>query len=310
MPVKALQINDLSHSYGDNRALDSLTLELDAGKSLGLLGPNGGGKTTCFRLLSTLIPIEEGNATLLGLNLKSDPEKVRELIGVVFQAPSLDDKLTVYENLMHQGHLYGLLGRELKSRIESNLDRLGVLKRKKDLVSDLSGGLKRRVEIAKGLLHKPRVLLLDEPSTGLDPVARIEMWSYLKALQKDEGVTIIVTTHLMEEADSLDEIIILDKGKLIAKGTPLELKAGIGKKILVIDGADELLEKKLSGLKGLKLSRRDGQLHVETNTAEVLMSQLLKEKGEEINSLMIRQPSLEDVFVHLTGHSFRASEDV
>jgi ABC-2 type transport system ATP-binding protein len=309
MSSKALQINSLSHSYGDNRALDNLTLELEAGKSLGLLGPNGGGKTTCFRLFSTLIPIEEGEATLLGLNLKLEPEKVRELIGVVFQAPSLDDKLTVYENLMHQGHLYGMLGRELKSRIESNLDRLGVLKRKKDLVSELSGGLKRRVEIAKGLLHKPKVLLLDEPSTGLDPVARIEMWSYLKTLQKGEGVSIIVTTHLMEEAEALDEIVILDRGKLVAQGTPLELKAGIGKKVLVIDGGGESLEKELTGTEGLKVSHRDGQLHVETNNAEDLMSRLLKEKGEEINSLMIRQPSLEDVFVHLTGHSFRESEE-
>jgi len=304
MAELALQIQNVSHSYGDRKALQDLTIELEAGKTLGLLGPNGGGKTTCFRLLSTLMPLQEGTVSILGLNVAEAEKEVRRQIGVVFQSPSLDDKLTVFENLKHQGHLYGLLGSSLKEKIESLLGRLGVGDRTKDMVADLSGGLKRRVEIAKCLLHDPKLLLLDEPSTGLDPVARLEMWKCLEGLRKEAGVTILVTTHLMEEAERLDKIVILDKGKLIAEGTPQELKGSIGKKVLVIEGASSKVESKLQALSGAKTSKVDGLLHVETEDAQGLMNDLLKSHSDEINSLMIRQPSLEDVFVHLTGHSF------
>jgi len=253
MAKPALQIQNVSYSYGKRLALQDLNIELEAGKTLGLLGPNGGGKTTCFRLLSTLMPLQEGRVTILGLNAAKAEKEVRRQIGVVFQSPSLDDKLTVFENLKHQGHLYGLLGASLKGKIESLLKRLGVGDRAKDMVADLSGGLKRRVEIAKCLLHDPKLLLLDEPSTGLDPVARLEMWKCLEGLRKEAGVTILVTTHLMEEAEGLDKIVILDKGKLIAEGTPQELKGNIGKKVLVIEGASSwLLVERLCSINTLK----------------------------------------------------------
>ena len=192
------------------------------------LGPNGSGKTTLFRLLSTLIPLQSGVIKILGSDVLRDTTQVRRQIGVVFQAPSLDKKLTAAENLWHQGHLYGLSGRELKDRCSEMLERLGVADRARDRVETLSGGLRRRVELAKGLLHRPRVLLLDEPSTGLDPAARSDLWHYLSGLARNAGVTIALTTHLLDEAEKADRLAILHAGKIVACDTPAALRATVG----------------------------------------------------------------------------------
>jgi len=178
-----------------------------------MLGPNGGGKTTLFRILATLLPVQSGHAALMGLDLSSEPQAVRRLIGVTFQSPSVDGKLTVAENLRTQAHMYGLSGSLAASRIDELLGKLGLGDRRHDRVDSLSGGLKRRVEVAKCLLHRPRVLLLDEPSTGLDPGARHDLWEYLSRLRRDEGTTVLVTTHLMEEAERCDRLGILDRGR-------------------------------------------------------------------------------------------------
>ena len=212
MSTPALVAHDLTHRYGDRVALDQLNLEVAPREIFGLLGPNGGGKTTLFRILSTLVKPSSGSATLLGLDLLRDTAALRSRIGVVFQAPSLDKKLKVRENLMHQGHLYGLSGVALRERIDHLLLEFNLRDRAGDLVETLSGGLQRRVEIAKSLLHRPELLLLDEPSTGLDPGARIDLWQTLYRLRDQQNVTVLLTTHLMEEAARCDRVAIIDRG--------------------------------------------------------------------------------------------------
>src|SRR5271156_2737536 len=221
-------LDGLTHNYGERLALDQLSFEVKAGELFGLLGPNGSGKTTLFRILSTLMTPTGGNASIQGFDVAREPNKVRQQIGIVFQARSVDIKLTVAENLKHQGNLYGLSGKFLKSRIDDVLNRVGLLDRKGDFVETLSGGMQRRVELAKGLIHSPSVLLLDEPSTGLDPGARRDLWQYLEMLRDEENVAILVTTHLMEEAEHCDRLAILNEGKLVALGSPFDLKSQIG----------------------------------------------------------------------------------
>ena len=196
-----VELDRLSHNYGDRLALDNLTFAVQPAEIFGLLGPNGSGKTTLFRILSTLMVPTGGEARIQGFDVARQANQVRQQTGIVFQARSLDLKLTVAENLMHQGHLYGLRGQVLKSRSAEVLRRVGLSDRAKDYVETLSGGMQRRVELAKGLIHSPALLLLDEPSTGLDPGARRDMWQYLRTLRDQEGVSILVTTHLMEEAE-------------------------------------------------------------------------------------------------------------
>src|SRR5262249_7917815 len=196
----AVEVDSLSHNYGSRQALKAISFTVQRGEIFGLLGPNGGGKTTTFRILSTLIHPQQGKARIFGFDLATQAREIRQRIGVVFQAPSLDKKLTAYENLMHQGHLYGLSGTKLNERIRMLLDRVKLADRDNEYVETFSGGMRRRVELAKGLLHAPQLLLLDEPSTGLDPGARRDLWQYLEQLSRDEGVTSLLTTHYMEEA--------------------------------------------------------------------------------------------------------------
>ncbi len=228
-------LDGLTHNYGDRLALDRLSFDVKAGEIFGLLGPNGSGKTTLFRILSTLMTPTGGNASIQGFDVAREPNKVRQQIGIVFQARSVDLKLTVAENLKHQGNLYGLSGARLKSRIDDVLGRVGLLDRKGDFVETLSGGMQRRVELAKGLIHSPSILLLDEPSTGLDPGARRDLWQYLETLRDEEGVAILVTTHLMEEAEHCDRLAILNEGKLVALGSPFDLKSQIGGDVVLFE---------------------------------------------------------------------------
>mgnify|MGYP001206754936 CR=1 FL=1 len=212
----AIEISHLSHRYGDNVAVADLSLTVAAGEVFVLLGPNGSGKTTLFRVLSTLIPLQQGEVNVLGYNLRFEQDAIRRRLGIVFQAPSVDKKLTVIENVYHHGRLYGVLGSELRQRADEMLTRLGLADRRKDIVETLSGGLRRRVELAQGMLHRPRLLLLDEPSTGLDPGARSDLWQYLEQVRQEDGVTVVLTTHLLEEAQRADRIGIMHQGKLVA----------------------------------------------------------------------------------------------
>ncbi len=233
-----ISVQNIVHRYEGRTALNGVSFEVCPAELFGLLGPNGSGKTTLFRILSTLMIPTAGRATIVGFDAAKDPDGLRRQIGVVFQAQSIDAKLTAYENLWHQGHLYGQRGTVLKARIKEILGRVGLADRSKERVETFSGGMQRRIELAKGLLHHPSVLLLDEPTTGLDPGARRDVWQYLQLLRNQEHVSVIVTTHLMEEAERCDRLAILNEGKLVALGAPTELKREIGGDVILLEARD------------------------------------------------------------------------
>ncbi len=300
-----IQADHVSHSYKNRKALDNVTFSIGRGEIFGLLGPNGSGKTTLFRILATSFPPDSGQVIIDGKEVTKDYRSIREKIGVVFQSPSLDPKLTVRENLMHQGHLYGLSGSGLKKRSKEMLGRLGIEDRAGDIVEKLSGGLKRRVELAKGLLHHPVILILDEPSTGIDPGARIDLWKYLKNLKEKENVTILVTTHLMEEAEHCDRLAILSQGKLVTVGTPDALKREIGGDILHIRSSEAAalavqIEKKF----GAKVIVTENEIQVEHSEGHRFIKDIVEAFPGKIESITFRKPTLEDVFIHKTGHRF------
>lgn len=301
----AISVNELSFRYGDRVALDSVSFEISRGAVFGFLGPNGGGKTTLFSVLSTLLPVQAGRVDVLGFDLQSQGAALRERLGITFQAPALDRRLTVLENLIHQGHLYGLTGRELRTTIDELLERFGVDDRKSDIVDTLSGGLKRRVELAKCLLHQPSLLLLDEPSTGLDPAARHDLWDALEQLRADREVTVVVTTHLMEEAERCDSLGLLDQGRIVAMGSPSELRSRIpGDRLTVVADRPGQLQENLKELLGVEARRSGETLQIHREDGRQLLQQILDRFSEEIRSISLGKPTLEDVFMVETGHRF------
>jgi ABC-2 type transport system ATP-binding protein len=306
----AIHIERLSHSYDDRKALDNVSFEVRPAEIFGLLGPNGSGKTTLFRILSTLMLPSAGRALVMEHDSAREPNEVRREIGVVFQAASVDAKLTVSENLRHQGHLYGLSGSALQRRITEMLSRVGLSERRRDRVETLSGGQQRRVELAKGLLHHPSVLLLDEPSTGLDPGARRDLWLYLKMLRDQERVTVLVTTHLMEEAEHCDRLAILNEGKLVALGTPSDLKHEIGGEVIVMEARDpESLARRISERFGGPCNLIDGKVRLEREHGHRFVTDVVEAFPGEIDSISVSKPTLEDVFIDRTGHRFWTGEE-
>jgi len=301
----AVELTGLGFQYGERRALDDLSLMVEPGEIFGLLGPNGGGKTTLFRILATLVEPNAGNAAIFGWDVVRQAHQVRRRIGVVFQAQNLDRKLTAAENLRYQGHLYGLRGVKLRARIDAILSRLDLADRKNDRVETLSGGQRRRVELAKGLLHQPQLLLLDEPSTGLDPGARRSLWSYLRSVQASDHVTILLTTHLLDEAEQCDRLAILDRGKLVASGTPDALKREIGGEVILVDTAEpEVLRERLRQRFSLDATALPGKLRFEHPRGHEFIPQLVEAFPGEIQAVRVSKPTLEDVFLHRTGHEF------
>lgn len=298
-----VRIEDLRYSYGEHVALDGASFEVSKGEVFGVLGPNGGGKTTMFRILSTLLPVGSGQVQVAGMDLTANLAEVRRAIGVVFQSPSLDIKLTVAENLTCHGNIYGLSGQELFRRITSGLEALGLEDRRESLVETLSGGLKRRVELAKGLLTDPQLLILDEPSTGLDPGARRDLWDYILGLRRDRGTTILVTTHLMDEAERCDRLAILDRGRIVAVDTPDALRRKIGGDVLTLRGANPgLLQDELQKRWGLTGTCIDNQVRIEHVEARRLLRDIYDALPDQIESIQLARPTLEDVFIRETGH--------
>lgn len=307
--IPAIRISDLRHRYGDREALCGLSLEITEGEVFALLGPNGSGKTTLFRLLSTLMPLQSGTIEMLGHDVTTEPAAVRAALGVVFQSPSLDKKLRVEENLRCYGRLYGLGGKELAKRIDTELDRFGVADRRRDIVETLSGGLQRRVELAQTMLHRPRVLLLDEPSTGLDPAARSDLWRALGEAC-DEGVTIVVTTHLLEEAERADRIGILHQGELAALDTPAALQASIGGDAITLRTASpDALAEAIRDRFDCEASVVDDAVRIEEANGPALAPQLYEAFRDQIEELTIGKPTLEDVFIARTGHRFHSEAE-
>ncbi|MEI6082193.1 MAG: ATP-binding cassette domain-containing protein [Verrucomicrobiota bacterium] len=309
----AIVISDLVKSFGERRALDGISLEVHRGELFCLLGPNGGGKSTLFRILATLSLPDSGTAKIAGHDVISAAAEVRARLGVVFQSPSLDGKLTILENLRCGGALYGLTGTELESRIIEATKALNLTDRLNDIVETLSGGLQRRAEIAKCLLIRPEVLLLDEPSTGLDPGARLDLWASLEKLRSEHGVTALCTTHLMEEAARADRVGIVSSGKLVALGTPDELTAAIGGDVISLGasketGADQLA-KLITSKTGIPATVVEGEVRIEHVEAYALAARLAGEFPKEITSLRIARPTLEDVFIARTGRLF-ADQDL
>lgn len=303
-----IELDGITHNYGTRLALDHLSFAVGRAEIFGLLGPNGSGKTTLFRILSTLMVPSSGAARIQGFDATREPNRVRQQTGIVFQARSVDIKLTVAENLKHQGHLYGLRGRHLRARIDEVLTRVGLLDRAKDMVETLSGGQQRRVELAKGLIHSPSVLLLDEPSTGLDPGARRDLWLYLRMLRDQEGVTILVTTHLMEEAEHCDRLAILNEGKLVALGSPAELKSQIGGDIVTFETAGAAQAAQLAELIANRFvvgpTVLGSAVRLEREQGHRFLTEVVEAFPGMVEGVSVARPSLEDVFIDRTGHRF------
>ena len=300
----AIHIEEVAHAYGERQALAGISLDVRQGEMFGLLGPNGGGKSTLFNILSTLTPLTQGRVHIFDDDLARRPGAIRRQLGVVFQHPSLDAKLTVLENLRHHGHLYGLRGKDLRQRADAALQRLGLFERRGDFVEALSGGLRRRVELAKALLHEPAILLLDEPSTGLDPGARLDFTATLEELRDKRGVTIFLTTHILEEAERCDRVGILHQGRLVALGAPQDLKRQVGGDVVVIDSPEpetlrqRLIERFHFDCKPVVVG---DQLRVEIEQGHAFVRDVVEAFADVIQSVTFGKPTLADVFIHLTG---------
>ena len=307
----AVHASNLTYEYpargkvAARRALDGVSFEVRRGEIFALLGPNGGGKTTLFKILSTAFSPTQGTALIFGFDVQKQADEVRQRIGVVFQNPSLDKKLTVLENLRYHGQLYGLRGSDLNTRVSEMMDRLAVADRAKDLVETLSGGLARRVELAKGLLHRPELLILDEPSVGLDPGARHDLWLYLQKLREKEGVTILVTTHLIDEGDRSDRVLVLNQGRIVAFDTPARLKEQIGGDVISI--ATKEPDRLIGNIKakfGITPTSLNGTLRIERPAGHAFISQVVDAFPDLIEGVNLSKPTLEDVFIARTGHRF------
>ncbi len=305
----AVEARGLRYSYPGKRksgptrpALAGLDFDVPAGSIFGFLGPNGGGKTTLFRILATLARPESGTVRMFGADLATQAREVRRRLGVVFQSPSLDVQLSVRENLVHQGHLYGLSGRELDGRIAAALERFGLAERREQRTKELSGGLRRRVEIAKALLHDPR--------TGLDPGARRDLRETLESLRA-AGVTVLLTTHFMEEGDRCDRLVLLDRGTIVAEGAPAALKEEIGGDVVTLTGPDpEGLARDIAArFPGPAPEVRDGAVRIERERAHELVARLAEAFPGRIDAVTVARPTLEDVFLHRTGRAFEDIED-
>jgi ABC-2 type transport system ATP-binding protein len=306
----AIRVVNIRHRYENRTALDGVSFDVRPAELFGLLGPNGSGKTTLFRILSTLMLPSEGRAIIMGLDSASDPSGVRRQIGVVFQAQSIDVKLSAQENLRHQGHLYGLSGSGLTARIREMLGRVGLVDRARERAETFSGGMQRRLELAKGLLHHPSVLLLDEPTTGLDPGARRDLWQYLQILRDEEHVSVLVTTHLMEEAEKCDRLAILNQGKLVALGTPAELKHEIGGDVISLEtDSPQSLAQRIGARFAVDAAVLDRTVRIERENGHRFVTDIVESFPGEVQAVSISKPTLEDVFIRRTGHRFWTEDD-
>lgn len=312
--MNAIEINNLSKAYKGVKAVDSVSLSIEEGTIFGLLGPNGAGKTTLISMLVTMRKPTEGNAKVNGFDIVKQPGEVRESIGIVFQDPSLDDELTAYENLEMHAALYGVDKSYRKKRIDEVIKLVALGKHINQMVKTFSGGMKRRLEIARGLVHHPKILFLDEPTLGLDPQTRISIWEYIKKLNKREKITIILTTHYMDEADDVcNQIAIIDSGKIIAKDTPENLKNALGGDVISIKcSAAESCKEEMSKLKWVKSAVvHDGCIDIRVEKGEEKIPKILlmmEKKGVAVESVSLRKPSLDDVFLHYTGKTIREQE--
>ena len=304
-----IQAAGLEKRYGELEAVRGIDLEVQTGEIFGFLGPNGAGKSTTISILCTLLRPTAGTARVAGIDVVHDPAGVRQRIGLVFQDPSLDDQLTGRENLEFHAFIYSVPAAERRKRIDEMLALLQLTDRASSQVRTYSGGMKRRLEIARGMLHQPQVLFLDEPTLGLDPQTRQTIWAHLNGLRSGKGITIFMTTHYMDEAEYCDRIAIIDQGKIVALGTPDELKAMVGGDVVTItssqpDAASREIEEVLKVIP----SRENGTLRMEVADGKGFVPRLVRELTAPVDTVSMRRPSLDDVFLKLTGRAIRDEE--
>jgi ABC-2 type transport system ATP-binding protein len=301
-----VEVQDLVKRFGTVEAVAGVTFSVAEGELFGFLGPNGAGKSTTIKILCTLSDPTSGRAIVNGFDVTDDPDAVRRSIGIIFQDPSLDDRLTAMENLNIHGRVYHLSASERRERSEQLLKMVDLWDRRDDVVRTFSGGMKRRLEIARGLLHQPSVLFLDEPTVGLDPQTREHIWSYLDQLRASTGTTIFLTTHYMDEAERCDRIAIIDYGKIVAEGTPDELKGQVGGDVISLHTADnDRAAFELHDKFGIDATRVDGVLRFEVSDGEAFIPRLILALPVPIASVSVRRPSLDDVFLRITGREIR-----
>jgi ABC-2 type transport system ATP-binding protein len=302
-----LEVSELGKDFGAFRAVDSIDLQVHEGEVFGFLGPNGAGKSTTIHMLATLLRPTRGRAKLAGYDVGTQPNGVRHSIGMVFQDPSLDDRLTADENLRFHAMLYNVPRSVREERTEQVLQIVGLADRRHALVRTFSGGMKRRLEIARGLLHHPRVLFLDEPTVGLDPQTRNAIWEHVRALREEVGVTVFMTTHYMDEAENCDRIAIIDHGTIQALDTPATLKRLVGGDKVIVTG-DRALEQDIATRYGVAVHQVNQEFHFQVAHGAEFVPRLVADLIGRIRSIQVKPPSLDDVFLRLTGRVIREEE--
>lgn len=306
--VNAVTVSELSKHYDGLVAVDAVSFEVGSAEIFGFLGPNGAGKTTTISMLSTLIKPTSGRASIAGHDVASDPAAVRREIGIVFQDTTLDDRLTARENLAFHGELYGMSRAEISQRVAEILGRVGLFERADDIVLTYSGGMRRRLEVARGLMHWPSVLFLDEATLGLDPQTRRTVWDHIRSLRESEGATIFLSTHYMEEAEACDRIAVIDAGKIIALDSPTALKSKMGGDVVTVAGPDnDALAQEIRQAFELEAKDTGTELEFSVPDGGQFIPILLSRLSGAVESVSIRRPTLDDVFVSLTGHQIRDS---
>ena len=307
--VEAIRVRGLVKQYGDLRAVDGIDLDISAGETFGFLGPNGAGKSTTIKILCTLVRPTEGVAEVAGFDVVKQRSEVRRHIGLVFQDTTLDAYLSAELNLRFHAELYGMPKDSLDQRLQQVLEMVGLWERRDDKVQNFSGGMKRRLEIARGLMHSPRVLFLDEPTVGLDPQTRLSIWGYINQLREQENITIFLTTHYMDEAENCDRIAIMDNGRIVAQDTPEELKASVGVDRVHISTADDVAAiAALAEHFHLEAEMRDDLVTFGVADGERFVPRLFAELDIPIRSVHVARPSLDDVFLTYTGRTIRDAE--
>jgi ABC-2 type transport system ATP-binding protein len=305
----AVEVRQLVKRYGEVEAVRGIDLEVRPGETFGFLGPNGAGKSTTIKILCTLVEATSGTARVAGLDVARERSAVRRRIGLVFQEPTLDGYLTAEQNLRFHGELYGVDRATAAERRREVLEMVGLYERRGDLVNTFSGGMRRRLEIARGLLHSPQVLFLDEPTIGLDPQTRASIWSYIKRLHQGQEITVFVTTHYMDEAENCDRIAIMNEGQVVALGTPEELKAAIGKdRVQITTDSNEKAIAALAGIFGLEAAIHEGAVTFAVADGAAFVPRLVEGLGMPINSVTVTRPTLDDVFLAHTGTTIRDAE--
>ncbi len=304
--MAVIEVRELVKNYNGVEAVKGVSFDVEEGETFGFLGPNGAGKTTTINILCTLLAQTSGVARVNGFDCLREPARVRSSIGLVFQEITLDNELTALENLKFHGYLYNMEKRLLERRIEEILNVVGLWDRRDEFVKNFSGGMKRRLEIARGLLHRPKVLFLDEPTLGLDPQTRSNVWRFIEELKRKEGNTVFMTTHYMDEAEVCDRIAIIDGGRIIACGSPEELKSSIkGDTVYLKTSDDEKTARELHARFGIQPKRLKDGIAFIVDRAESFIPRLFEALPTEIQAVNIKRPSLDDVFLHLTGREIR-----